>query len=76
MLFLCFMKSQKKTVIVFDDIYTMNFGDKTSFANLIKFIKKKQKKTKNDTFNYPIICINNNLEKKIIDLIKVSKHFI
>ena len=71
-----FYEKPKKTVIVFDDIYTMNFGDKTSFANLIKFIKKKTKKTKNDTFNYPIICINNNSEeKKIIDLIKVSKTF-
>lgn len=61
----------KNIVIVFDDIYSMNYNDKTSLNNLIKLIKKKPQK--NTTIHYPIICINNLIEeKKILDLMKIS----
>lgn len=64
----------KNIVIVFDDIYSMNYNDKTSLSNLIKLIKKKPQK--NNTVHYPIICINNLIEeKKILDLMKISNCF-
>ena len=61
----------KNVVIVFDDIYSMNYNDKTCLTNLIKIIKKSQK---NNSIHYPIICINNLIEeKKILDLMKISE---
>ena len=66
-----FNSKLKNIVIVFDDIYSMNYNDKTSLSNLIKLIKKKPQK--NTTIHYPIICINNLVEeKKILDLMKIS----
>lgn len=62
----------KNIIIVFDDIYSMNYNDKTYLTNLIKLIKKKPQK--NNGIHYPIICINNLIEeKKILDLMKISE---
>lgn len=62
----------KNIIIVFDDIYSMNYNDKTCLTNLIKLIKKKPQK--NNSIHYPIICINNLIEeKKILDLMKISE---
>tara|TARA_E500000178_G_scaffold315009_1_gene333663 strand:- start:189 stop:1538 length:1350 start_codon:yes stop_codon:yes gene_type:complete len=64
----------KNVVIIFDDIYSMNYNDKISLTNLIKLIKKKPQK--NNSIYYPIICINNLIEeKKILDLMKISNCF-
>ena len=66
--------TNKKKVIVIDDIDSMNYGDKSGIISLIKLIRiKKTKKQKLElTANCPIICINNlSNDKKILELMKV-----
>jgi hypothetical protein len=73
-----FSKNIKKIAIIFDDIDSMNHGDKSAISSLIKLIrqkKTKKQKLENKTFN-PIICINNiSNDKKILELEKVCDIF-
>ena len=72
-----FNKKQKKLIIVIDDLYAMNFGDKNGINSLIKLIryKKTKKQLKESYTNNPIICINNNYtDKKILELMKISNN--
>ena len=69
-----FTKKRKKIVIVMDDIDGMNNGDKGGINSLIKIIRpKKTKKQKLEEISMsPIICIGNNqLDKKIKELVNV-----
>lgn len=64
-----FKKEQRKVVIVVDEIENMNNGDKTGISLLIKSLKIKRSKKKNEENINPVICIGNtNSEKKIKEL--------
>jgi hypothetical protein len=73
-----FSENVKKIAIIFDDIDSMNHGDKSAISSLIKLIRKKKtkkQKLENKTTN-PIICINNvSNDKKILELEKVCEVF-
>ena len=73
-----FSENVKKIAIIFDDIDSMNHGDKSAISSLIKLIrqkKTKKQKLENKTTN-PIICINNvSNDKKILELEKVCDVF-
>ncbi len=73
-----FSDNVKKIAIIFDDIDSMNHGDKSAITSLIKLIrqkKTKKQKLENKTTN-PIICINNiSNDKKILELEKVCDVF-
>lgn len=77
-----FYKVKKKSVIVLDDIDTINKSDKLAFNNLINMLKDNYKSNKNNSKNknnlnrenitFPIILINNlYTDKKITELIKL-----
>ena len=77
-----FYKVKKKSVIVLDDIDTINKSDKLAFNNLINMLKDNYKSNKNNSKNknninkdsttFPIILINNlSTDKKITELIKL-----
>jgi DNA polymerase III delta prime subunit len=69
-----FKKTEKKIVIVMDEIDGMNNGDKGGINTLIKLIrpKKTKKQRAEDTSITPIICIGNyKVDKKIKELMKV-----
>ncbi len=71
-----FKKTQRKIVIVMDEIDGMNNGDKGGINSLIKIIRpKKTKKQKSEELsNNPIICIGNyHIDKKIKELMKVCE---
>lgn len=79
-----FYKVKKKSVIVLDDIDTINKSDKLAFNNLISMLKDNYKSNKNNSKNknninkdnttFPIILINNlSTDKKITELIKLCK---
>ena len=73
-----FEKKVKKIVIVMDEIYAMNNGDKSGINSLIKLIRpKKTKKQKIEEVSFnPIICIGNyQINKKIKELMKVCHTF-
>ena len=73
-----FHDTNKKIVVVIDDINSFNNGDKTILTNLIKLIReKKTKKQKlEQSTNNPIICINTlNNDKKILELMNVCNVF-
>ena len=66
-----FYKIKKKIVIVFDDIETMNCGDKGGINSLVKLLKNKKRLTNTEYLVNPVICINNYYtDKKINDLKK------
>lgn len=71
-------RTEKKLVIVMDEIDGMNNGDKGGITSLIKLIrqkKTKKQKMENVTLN-PIICIGNYyIDKKIKELMKVCNTF-
>ena len=70
-----FNNVSKKNIILIDNIDTINFIDKTIISNLIKILRpKKNKRQKlDDNTSSPIICIgDNNSDKKIKELIKIS----
>ena len=81
-IFSSFKKNKRKIVIVFDDIETMNNGDKGGINSLVQLLKnsinniKNKNKNKNkkyieDCLLNPLICINNYFsDKKINDLKK------
>ena len=65
-----FNNTPKKIVIVIDDLYSMNYGDKNGIVSLIKLVrfKKTKKQLKEAYSNNPIICINTNYtDKKILE---------
>jgi GTPase SAR1 family protein len=65
---------KKKIVIVFDDIETMNSGDKGGINSLVKLLKNKKRMVNSEYLVNPVICINNYYtDKKINDL---KKHLI
>jgi dephospho-CoA kinase len=70
--------NKKLIAIIMDEIDGMNNGDKGGITALIKLIRQKKTKKQrleNMTLN-PIICIgNNNIDKKIRELMKVSHTF-
>jgi hypothetical protein len=67
-----FFKNPKKNIIIFDNIYNYNYGDKLFINSLIKIIKKKYKKNTNNVFS--IIFVNNLSEdKKFLELMKISE---
>jgi len=71
-----FTRERKKIVIVMDDIDGMNNGDKGGINSLIKIIRpKKTKKQKQEELSMnPIICIGNNqIDKKIKELVSQCK---
>ena len=73
-----FSDKPKKIVILIDDLYSMNYGDKNGIVSLIKLVrfKKTKKQLKEAYSNNPIICINTNYtDKKILELIKISTVF-
>jgi hypothetical protein len=73
-----FFNTEKKIIVVIDDINSFNNGDKTILTNLIKLIReKKTKKQKLEhSTNNPIICINTiNNDKKILELMNVCNVF-
>mgnify|MGYP001257473827 FL=1 len=73
-----FNDTPKKLVILIDDLYSMNYGDKNGIVSLIKLVrfKKTKKQLKEAYSNNPIICINTNYtDKKILELIKISTVF-
>lgn len=66
-----FYKKKKKIVIVFDDIETMNSGDKGGINSLVKLLKNKKRLENSEYLINPVICINNYYtDKKINDLKK------
>lgn len=68
-----FKKTEKKIVIVMDEIDGMNNGDKGGINTLIKLIRpKKTKKQRMEEISItPIICIGNyKVDKKIKELMK------
>ena len=66
-----FYKITKKIVIVFDDIETMNSGDKGGINSLVKLLKNKKMLANTEYLVNPVICINNYYtDKKINDLKK------
>ena len=71
-------KTEKKIVIVMDEIDGMNNGDKGGINALIKLIRQKKtqkQKQESKTLN-PIICIGNYyMDKKIRELMKVCHVF-
>lgn len=71
-------RTEKKLIIVMDEIDGMNNGDKGGITSLIKLIrqkKTKKQKLENVTLN-PIICIGNYyIDKKIKELMKVCNTF-
>ena len=71
----CFAQSQKKLVIIMDDIDCMNNGDRGGINSLIKLIrpKKTKRQQSEDSTHIPIICIGNaSQDKKIKELMKYS----
>ena len=71
-----FTRERKKIVIVMDEIDGMNNGDKGGINSLIKIIRpKKTKKQKQEELSMnPIICIGNNqIDKKIRELVSQCK---
>lgn len=73
-----FQKKVKNIVIIMDEIDGMNNGDKGGINSLIKLIRpKKTKKQRLEEFTLnPIICIGNyHIDKKIKELMKVSKSY-
>mgnify|MGYP003385292098 CR=1 FL=1 len=68
-----FTRTEKKIVIVMDEIDAMAAGDKGCISNIIKLIRpKKTKKQKlENTTVVPIVCIGNlHIDKKIKELLK------
>ena len=62
---------KKKIVIVFDDIETMNSGDKGGINSLVKLLKNIKRLENSEYLINPVICINNYYtDKKINDLKK------
>ena len=73
-----FNNISKKNIILIDNIDTINLIDKTIISNLIKLLRpKKSKRQKLElSINNQIICIgNNNSDKKIKELMKISHIF-
>lgn len=70
-----FAKSIRKKVLVIDNIDILYEIDKTIITNLIKIVRpKKTKRQKEECYSiYPIICISNSVDKKLADLVKISK---
>jgi len=72
-----FTRERKKIVVVMDDIDGMNNGDKGGINSLIKIIRpKKTKKQKQEELSMnPIICVGNNqVDKKIKELVSQCKY--
>tara|TARA_Y100000389_G_scaffold9034_1_gene8462 strand:- start:46 stop:1452 length:1407 start_codon:yes stop_codon:yes gene_type:complete len=73
-----FSDKPKQFVIIIDDLYSMNYGDKNGIVSLIKLVrfKKTKKQLKESYSNNPIICINTNYtDKKILELMKIATLF-
>ena len=70
-----FAKSIRKKVVVIDNIDILYEIDKTIITNLIKIVRpKKTKRQKEECYSiYPIICISNTVDKKLVDLVKICK---
>lgn len=70
-----FYKKPRKIAIIFDEIDTMNNGDKGTISALIKLIRPKKTKKQHleDYTMNPVICIGNyQNEKKFKELMKVT----
>ena len=73
-----FHKKKRKIAIIMDEIDGMNSGDKGGITSLITLIRnKKTKKQQNEISTpIPVFCISNNeIDKKITELMKISNNY-